>query len=256
MVITGKFVDRRTFLRGTGAALALPLLDAMTPAWAADRARRIRMGFVQVPNGIMNLKNEFAPAGAGGPLQELPHILQPLAGFKDRMLVFSGLDNQQAAGLGYELGGDHPRACTAWLTGTHAKMTAGADLHAGVSVDQIAAKEFGKETQLASLEVSLESADVLGSREAAYSCAYYNTLSWRSDTTPIPIESRPRALFERLFGSTTDPQPPAILRQEDRSILDAINEDATRPRIKLGAPDRATLHHYLDPLHDAKLRLH
>src|SRR5258706_9459859 len=95
MVITGKFVDRRTFLRGTGAALALPLLDAMTPALAADTARPIRMGLVQVPNGIMNLKNEFAPAGAGGPLQELPHILQPLADFKDRMLVFSGLDNQQ-----------------------------------------------------------------------------------------------------------------------------------------------------------------
>ena len=96
MVITGKFVDRRTFLRGTGAALALPLLDAMTPALAADTARPIRMGFVQVPNGIMNLGNEFAPKGTGGALQELPRILQPLADFKDRMLVFSGLDNQQA----------------------------------------------------------------------------------------------------------------------------------------------------------------
>jgi hypothetical protein len=155
MVITGKSVDRRTFLRGTGAALALPLLDSMTPAFAVDKARPVRMGFVQVPNGIMNLNNEFAPKGAGGPLTELPRILQPLADFKDRLLVFSGLDNQQAAGLGFEVAGDHPRACTAWLTGTHAKMTAGADLHAGVSVDQIAAKEFGKETQLASLEVSL-----------------------------------------------------------------------------------------------------
>src|SRR5260370_41111219 len=146
MVITGKFVDRRTFLRGTGAALALPLLDAMTPALAADTARPIGMGFVQVANGIMNLGNEFAPAGAGGRLQELPHILQPLADFKDRMLVFSGLDSQQAAGLGYELGGDHPRACTAWLTGTHAKMTAGPDLRAGVSVDPIAPKQFGNKT--------------------------------------------------------------------------------------------------------------
>src|SRR5216684_2877834 len=187
MVITGKFVDRRTFLRGTGAALALPLLDAMTPALAADTARPIRMGFVQVPNGIMNLNNEFAPKGAGGALTELPRTLQPLADFKDRMLVFSGLDNQQAAGLGYELGGDHPRACTAWLTGTHAKMTAGADLRAGVFVDQIAAKEFGKETQLASLEVSLESADVLDSCEAASSSAHYTTQAWRTG----PRQDRP-----------------------------------------------------------------
>src|SRR5215475_15777662 len=227
MVITGKFVDRRTFLRGTGAALALPLLDAMTPALAVPGPRPTRMGFVQVPNGIMNLNNEFAPAGASGPIQELPRILQPLADFKDRMLVFSGLDNQQAAGLGFEVAGDHPRACTAWLTGTHAKMTAGADLHAGVSVDQIAAKEFGKETQLSSIEVALESSEVVGSCEAAYSCAYFNTISWRDDSSPQPMEHRPRALFERLFGAagTADPKVPAALRQEDRSILDARNQD-------------------------------
>src|SRR5215470_15707507 len=217
MVITGKFVDRRTFLRGTGAVLALPLLDAMTPALAADTARPIRMGFVQVPNGIMNLKNEFAPAGAGGPLTELPRILQPLADFKDRMLVFSGLDNQQAAGLGYELGGDHPRACTAWLTGTHAKMTSGADLHAGISVDQIAAKEFGKHTQLSSLEIGLETPEVVGACESAYGCAYYNTISWRNETTPLPMENRPRAVFERLFGEAgADPKARLALRQEDQ----------------------------------------
>src|SRR5215471_12814866 len=257
MVITGKFVDRRTFLRGTGAALALPMLDAMTPALAADTARPIRMGFVQVPNGIMNLKNEFAPAGGGGPLTELPRILQPLADFKDRMLVFSGLDNQQAAGLGYELGGDHPRACTAWLTGTHAKMTAGADLHAGISVDQIAAKEFGKETQLASLEVSLESADVLGSCESAYSCAYYNTISWRDDSSPLPMEHRPRALFERLFGAagTTDPKVRAVLRQEDRSILDAVNQDVSRLRAKLGGKDRGKIDQYTDAVRDVERRI-
>jgi len=256
MVITGKSVDRRTFLRGTGAAFALPLLDAMTPAFAVPGARPIRMGFVQVPNGIMNLNNEFAPKGAGGPLTELPRILQPLADFKDRLLVFSGLDSQQAAGLGFEIAGDHPRACTAWLTGTHAKMTAGADLHAGVSVDQIAAKEFGKETQLASLEVSLESADVVGSCEAAYSCAYFNTISWRDDTTPLPMENRPRALFERLFGAGgTDPKVRAALRNEDRSILDAINQDAKRLRIKVGAPDRGKIDQYLEAVRDVERRI-
>jgi hypothetical protein len=199
MVITGKYLDRRTFLRGTSAAFALPLLDAMTPAFAVDKVRPIRMAFVQVPNGIMNLNNEFAPKAVGA-LGDLPPILEPLADFKDRMLVFSGLDNQQAAGLGFEVAGDHPRACTAWLTGSHAKMTAGADLHAGVSVDQIAAKEFGKETQLASLEVSLESADVIGSCEAAYSCGLSISLP------------RSRCVDGRRYSSIWIPRPTAASR--------------------------------------------
>jgi len=254
MVITGKSIDRRTFLYGTGAAFALPLLDAMTPAFATGAARPTRLGFFQVPNGIMNLQNEFSQKAAGD--LELTTTLQPLADFKDRLLTFGGLDSQQAAGLGFEIAGDHPRACTAWLTGTHAKMTAGADLHAGVSADQIAAREFGKETQLASLEISLESAEVMGSCEAAYSCAYYNTISWRDESTPNPMENRPRALFERLFGTAgTDTKLRAILRQEDRSILDAINDDAKRLRIKLGGPDRGKVDQYLDSVRDVERRI-
>jgi len=257
MVVTRRSVDRRTFLRGTGAALALPLLDAMTPAFAVDKVRPTRLGFVQVPNGIMNLQNQFAPKATGALTEDLPAILRPLSDFRDRLLVLSGLDNQQAAGLGFEIAGDHPRACTAWLTGTHAKMTAGADLRAGTSADQIAAREFGKETQLASLEVSLESADVMGSCEAAYSCAYYNTISWRDDTTPLPMENRPRVLFERLFGvaGTADPRTREILRREDRSILDAINQDVVRLRGKLGGPDRGKIDQYLDAVRDVERRL-
>src|SRR3984885_666206 len=186
MVITGKSIHRRAFLQGTGAAFALPLLDAMTPAFAADTVRPTRMAFIEVPNGIMNLNNEFAPKAAGA-LNELTPILQPLADFKDRMVVLSGLDSQQAAGLNFEVAGDHPRACTAWLTGSHARMTSGADLRAGTSVDQIAAKEFGKYTQLASLEVGLESPEVVGACEAAYGCAYYNTIAWRNENTPLPM---------------------------------------------------------------------
>src|SRR5258705_9444299 len=256
MVITGKFVDRRTFLRGTSAALALPLLDAMTPALAADTARPIRMGFVQVPNGIMNLGNEFAPKGAGGALTELPRTLQPLADFKDRMLVFSGLDNQQAAGLGFEVAGDHPRACTAWLTGTHAKMTSGADLHAGISVDQIAAKEFGKYTQLASLEIGLEAPEIVGACESAYGCAYYETISWRNDTTPLPMQNRPRAIFERLFGDAgTDPKVRLAFREEDRSILDAIGVDVKRLRGKVGGTDRGKIDQDLEAIRDVERRM-
>src|SRR5439155_5923802 len=158
----------------------------------------------------------------------------------------SGLDNQQAAGLNGEVGGDHPRACTAWLTGTHAKMTSGADLRAGISVDQIAAKEFGKHTQLASLEIGLEASEIVGACESAYGCAYYNTISWRNDTTPLPMENRPRAIFDRLFGdvATTDPETRLALRQDDRSILDAVLDDVRRLRGRLGGADRGKIDQY------------
>jgi Protein of unknown function (DUF1552) len=255
MVITQKSLHRRTFLKGTGAALALPLLDAMTPVFAAATPRPTRMGFVAVPNGIMNLANEFAPKTVGA--LELTPILEPLADFKDRLNVVSGLDNQQAAGLNFEVAGDHPRAVTAWLTGSHARMTSGADLKAGVSVDQLAAREFGKYTQLASLEVGTESAEIVGACESSYSCAYYNTISWRNENTPNPMENRPRALFERMFGAagTTDPEARMRIRAEDRSILDAINADVKRLQGKLGGPDRGKIDQYLEAIRDVERRI-
>jgi hypothetical protein len=248
-------MPRRTFVRGMGAALALPMLDAMTPAFAAATTRPTRMAFMQVPNGIFNLRNEWTPLSVGADW-ELTRTLEPLAAFKDRMVVISGLDNQQAAGLNGEVGGDHPRACTAWLTGTHAKMTSGSDLRAGTSVDQIAAKEFGKHTQLASLEIGLETPEVVGACEAAYGCAYYNTISWRNETTPLPMENRPRAIFERLFGEAgADPKVRLALRQEDRSILDAINSEVKRLRIKVGGTDRGKIDQYLEAVRDVERRM-
>jgi len=256
MIVTKKSIPRRAFLRGTGAVLALPVLDAMTPAFAAAKSSPIRMQFIEVPNGIMNLNGEWTPK-VEGPDFEVSPTLQPLASFRDRMLVLTGLDQQQSAGLAFEVGGDHPRACTAWLTGTHAKMTSGADLHAGTSADQIAAKEFGKYTQLASLEIGLETPEVVGACESAYGCAYYNTISWRNETTPLPMENRPRVIFERLFGDsgTTDPQTRTMLRQEDRSILDAVNEQVKRLRGKLGGPDRGKIDQYLDAVRDVERRM-
>src|SRR5580704_6336745 len=256
MVVTKKSIPRRAFLRGTGAVLALPVLDAMTPAFAVDKASPIRMQFIEVPNGIMNLNGEWTPKAEGTDF-ELSPTLQPLASFRDRMLVLTGLDQQQSAGLAFEVGGDHPRTFTAWLTGTHAKMTSGADLHAGTSVDQIAAREFGKYTQLASLEVGLESAEVVGACESAYGCAYYNTISWRNDTTPLPMENRPRAIFERLFGDSgsTDPKVRAELREDDHSILDVVNGSVKRLRAKLGGPDRAKIDQYLDAVRDVERRM-
>jgi hypothetical protein len=255
MVIFKVAIPRRTFLRGVGATLALPVLDAMTPAFAAPSTRPTRMAFMQTPNGIFNLNGEWTPKTVGGNF-ELTRTLEPLAAFKDRTVVISGLDNQQAAGLTGEIGGDHPRACTAWLTGTHAKMTSGADLHAGISADQIAAKEFGKSTQLASLEIGLEAPEIVGACESAYGCAYYDTISWANETTPLPMENRPRALFERLFGDAgTDPKARLAVRQEDRSILDAIGVDVKRLRLKVGGQDRSKIDQYLDAIRDVERRM-
>jgi len=256
MVLTRKSIHRRAFLRGTGAALALPVLDAMTPALSAETQRPIRLGFIQVPNGIFDLHGEWTPKTVGADF-EMTRTLEPLSSFRNNMVVLSGLDQQQAAGLNFEVGGDHPRACTAWLTGTHAKMTSGADLHAGISVDQIAAREFGKETQVASLEIGLEAPEVVGACESAYGCAYYNTISWRNENSPLPMENRPRAIFERLFGEagTTDPEVRLALRQEERSILDAITDDVRGMRAKLGGNDRNKIDQYLEAVRDVERRM-
>ena len=248
IAIISKSIPRRTFLRGTGASLALPVLDAMTAAFAAQPARPIRLAFIEVPNGIMMDKWTPAIEGAGFALTP---ILEPLAPFRDRMLVLSGLDQNQSKALATEVAGDHPRACTAWLTGTHARMTSGADLRAGISVDQIAAREFGKQTQLASLEVGLESAEVVGACESAYACAYYNTISWRNETTPLPMENRPRAIFERLFGDGSS----AKARLAYRSVLDAVTDDVKRLRGRLGAADRGKIDQYLEAVRDVERRI-
>jgi Protein of unknown function (DUF1552) len=256
MVIRKRSISRRAVLRGTGAVLALPVLDAMTPALSAEPERPIRMAFAQVPNGIFDYNNEWTPKTVGADF-ELTPVLQPLASFQDRMLVLSGLDNQQAAGLRFEIGGDHPRACAAWLTGTHCKMTSGTDMRAGVSADQIAAREFGKYTQLSSLEIGLESSAVGGSCEDTYSCAYLNTISWRTESTPLPMENRPRAVFERLFGDAgvTDPQMRSALRSRDRSVLDAVLEDVGQMRAKLGGADRGKIDQYLEAVRDVERRM-
>jgi hypothetical protein len=255
MLILKKAIPRRTFLRGTGAALALPLLDAMTPAFAQEAKRPIRMAFMQTPNGIFNLNNEWTPKTEGADF-EMTRTLKPLEAVRENIVVLSGLDQQQAAGHDGEVGGDHPRACTAWLTGTHAKMTSGADIRAGVSVDQIAAREFGKHTQLASLEVGLESAEIVGACESAYGCAYYDTIAWRNETTPLPMENRPRALFERMFGDGgTDPKVRLTIRKEDQSILDAVNSDIKRLRVKVGGTDRSKIDQYLEAIRDVERRM-
>jgi hypothetical protein len=255
MMVFRKSIPRRTFLRGAGTALALPLLDAMFPAFASavQTASRTatRLSFLAVPNGI--IMDKWTPAAIGGAYPITP-VLEPLAGFKDRMLVLSGLANNEARKLEFEIAGDHPRACSAYLTATHPKMTSGADIHCGVSVDQVAAGELGKRTRLPSLEIGLEM-PMVGACESAYSCVYYNTIAWKNPATPLPMENRPRAVFERLVGDSTDPVERAARIKEDRSILDLVSQDLKRLMRLVGESDRLKLDQYSDAVRSVEQQI-
>ena len=258
MIITKTYLPRRTFLRGIGAAVALPLLDGMIPALtalSATAARPVRrLGVVYVPNGVF--MGHWTPAGGATGFDFTP-ILEPLGPFRDDMLVLTGLSNKQGDAWPGEGAGDHARAAAAYLTGVHPKKTEGADIRAAVSMDQIAARRLGEETQLASLELSLESREAVGSCDPGYSCAYANTLSWRSPTTPLPMENDPRVVFERLFGgnASTDPEVWRARREEDRSILDAVGDKVARLQRDLGQRDRLKLDEYLAAIRDLERRI-
>ncbi|MBM3772570.1 MAG: DUF1552 domain-containing protein [Acidimicrobiia bacterium] len=258
MIVTKKALPRRTFLRGMGTALALPLLDGMVPAFAAPRSSAAkpiaRLGIVYVPNGIWmqnwTPKQEDLSVG-------LPAALEPFAGYRDRLLVVTGLSNKQADALPGEGAGDHARASGAYLTGVHPKKTEGTDLGAGVSIDQIAARTLGQDTQFASLELSLDSREAIGSCDPGYSCAYANTLCWRTPTTPLPMENDPRVVFERMFGGTasTDKTASAARRAEQRSILDAVNQRLSRLKADLGVQDSRKLDEYSEAIRDVERRI-
>ena len=255
MMVFKKSIPRRTFLRGAGAALALPLLDAMVPAFASARQtgllKATRLSFLAVPNGI--IMDRWTP-GAIGKGYPITPVLEPLAPFKDRMVVLSGLANNEARKLEFEIAGDHPRACSAYLTAAHPKMTSGADIHCGVSVDQIAARELGKQTQLPSLEIGLEM-PMVGACESAYSCVYYNTIAWSGPETPLPMENRPRAVFERLIGDSTDPVEREVRIRENRSILDLVAQDLKRLMRSVAESDRLKLDQYSDAVRSVEQQI-
>jgi hypothetical protein len=257
MIVTKKSLPRRTFLRGVGAALALPLLDGMVPAFAAAAGKTNaprRLGVFYLPNGV--IMDTWTPAAEGAGFEWTP-TLAPLAPFRDQVLVLSGLVNKPAIPYPNEGAGDHARASATFLTGVHAKKTEGADIQAGISMDQIAAKQLGKETQLASLEMTLEYTEMLGACDAGYACAYSNTIAWRSPTTPLPMEIDPRAVFERLFGDggSTDRESRLNRIAEDRSILDSLSQDVARLSQRLGARDRSKLGEYLEAIRDVERRI-
>lgn len=257
MIITKMHLPRRTFLRGLGVTLALPLLDSMVPALTATASTAAkgprRLGVMYLPNGIGNMQAWTPPTeGAGFTLSP---IMSPLAPFKDRLAVFSHLDDEPGKPIPGEGIGEHARGCASWLSGVHPRKTAGADVYAGVTMDQIAAQHFGEETQLASLEIGLDSMEGAGICDGGYSCSYTNAVSWRTPTTPLQAEMNPRVVFERLFGEGGNAAERLARIQEDRSILDAVRERVTGLQRGLGAKDRAKLAQYLDAVRDVERRI-
>ncbi len=251
MFITKMALDRRLFLRGVGATLALPLLDAMSPALAAPRKAIPRMSFMYIPNGI-NLA-QWTPVGSGKDFTFSP-TLKSLEPFRERVNVISGLALHSADRMN-DGAGDHSRATGAFLSGCHAKRTQGADLFLGVTADQIAAKSLGKDNLLPSLELGIDDRKVSPLCDEGYTCTYSNTLSWSSPTTPLPIENDPRLVFERLFGEGGDAKQRAIRLRENRSILDSVTGGMKQLQGTLGTPDRRRMDQYFDAIRQVELRL-
>jgi len=254
MIVTKKALSRRTVLRGAGAAVALPLLDAMIPALApaAANAHVRRFGVVYHPNGI--IYDKWLPQGEGANF-ELSPTLKGLEPFKDKLIVVTGLASDQAEALG-DGGGDHSRACGSFLTGVHVKKS-DTSVENAVSMDQIAAKAFERDTQLSSLQMTVDDNSLLGSCDLGYSCAYSSTLSWLTPTLPLMAENNPRVLFERMFGSSdsTDTRVRAARLNQDRSLIDSVNDRVHQLQRKLGSADNTKVNDYLEALRDVERRI-
>lgn len=259
MIITKMALPRRTFLRGMGATLALPLLDAMVPALsamtrtAANPVRRL--GFVYIPNGVAQNKatNYWMPTGEGRSFEFSP-ILSPLSPYRDRLVVVTGLAHRQAESLG-DGNADHHRGAAGWLTGVHAvTRTKGAEVRLATTMDQIAARELGKDTQLPSLELSVETPTSIAC-DAGADCFYSNTISWRTPTTPLPMETQPRVVFDRLFGEGGSAAHRLARMQKTASILDSVADQVDRLQLTLGPSDRTKLSEYLEAVRAIEQRI-
>ena len=255
MIIRKLAIPRRTFLRGAGATVALPLLDAMVPALSAlsttAAAPVRRLGFVYIPNGAV--MQQWTPAETGSGFALSP-ILQPLAPYKDQLTVVTGLAHGQAEPLG-DGNGEHSRASATWLNGVHPKQTEGADVQAGMTADQIAAAGLGQDTPLPSLELAIDLDGLVGNCENGYSCVYLNTVAWRSATTPLPMENNPRVVFERLFGDGGTTEQRVAEMRRDRSILDSVTDDLAALERDVGGGDRARIDQYLDSVRALERRI-
>ena len=261
MLITKMALPRRTFLRGLGATVALPLLDSMRPAAAVlDVKAPIRLGYVYTPNGIVGACDKsprpflWTPKTVGANFEFRP-TMKALEPFREHLNVFSGL--AQVTGRAQGDGpGDHARATATFLTGVHPYKTGGADFRLGISADQIAANALGRYTQLASLELGLEPQPLAGNCDSGYTCAYMS-MSWRGASSPLPAEINPRTVFERLFGDgdSTDPQARAARLEKQKSVLDYVAASLSRLEKRLGVGDRRKIAEYLEAVRDIERRI-
>src|SRR5579863_9283490 len=252
MFVTKKHLPRRTFLRGVGVTLALPLLDSMVPAQTLLKktaaAGSPRLGFVYIPHGA--IMDQWTPKTEGTDF-EIPRILKPMEPFRDRLNIISALGHKAA-----DTTAVHSLSPTTWLSGVRPKPTQGVDAFAGVTVDQIAAQHIGQETLLPSMELATEDhSGLIGSCDRDYGCIYMNTLSWRTPTTPMPMEINPRKVFERMFGQGGSPAERAAHSQEERSILDGFMRQASDLQKKLGPRDKSTVNDYLESVREIERRI-
>ncbi|HEY3135219.1 MAG TPA: DUF1552 domain-containing protein [Blastocatellia bacterium] len=256
MIATGRHLPRRTFLKGVGVTIGLPLLDSMMPAFARATAAAppVRLAFVYVPNGVV--MSDWKPKAVGKAF-EFTRILKPLEPLREDLFVLSGLEERNGNALG-DGAGDHARAGAAYLTGIHCKKTEGADIQNGISADQIAAQALGSKTRFPSIELGCEDSRTVGNCDSGYSCAYTNSISWRGPATPMPPELNPRMVFERLFGKvdfSLDPETRARRAQYRASILDFVRSDTQQLATKLGAADRRKLDEYLSAVREIERRI-
>src|SRR5262245_50167154 len=254
MIISKKVISRREVLRGMGAMLALPLLDAMVPALSAQSKTAVkpinRLGVMYVPNGMV--MNKWTPV-VDGSVFELPPTLSSLAPYRDQLLILSNLACVPTPG---RPGGAHAKASTRFLTDV-SPPTSETWLDAGISMDQILAQETGKRTQLASLELAIENGETAGACDVGFACAYTNTIAWKSSNTPLVTQNNPRVVFERLFGDTGNTDPKARLSriQQQRSVLDSLTREVAQLQRSLGAGDRHKLIEYLESIRDVERRI-
>ncbi len=251
MIITKKALPRRSFLRGAGSVLALPLLDAMIPAMTALAATPAspvrRLGFVYIPMGANQA--QWSPSGVGA-ITELSPILNSLTPFLDHITVIGNLENKNAYSPG-----NHATANSAFLSAAKAKLTEGSDYRSGTTVDQIAAQQIGKDGRLPSLELAMDLLTTVGNCDNGFACAYQNDLSWSSPTTPLPAEAHPRVVFERLFGDGGSSAERMAELKRNASILDWVTGDIAKLQNKLGSDDRVKVTNYLDTIREVERRI-
>ena len=255
--ITKKHISRRTFVRGMGVTMALPFLESMVPAQTplAKTAAKppIRLGLCFMPHGAVMAN--WTPAEEGA--LKLSPILAPLEAYKDQVVVVSNLSHAMAGPQGPgDNGGDHTRCPAVFLNGVHPRRTDGADILAGTTIDQMAASKIGQDTLLPSLELAIEDySGLVGSCDVGFSCTYMNTISWRTPTTPMPMEINPRVVFDRMFGDGATPEQRLERIERQRSILDAVNDQIRRLQGGLGPSDRNRVTEYMDTVREIERRI-